>query len=433
MPLIGKWPALEGEFERLRGGFGGAFGWIALVHAFALGLPAACLSLLTIFAGEAPMGLCCGSFALVMALFGAWPVLRSSRYILTNRRLLVTSRFGSTNAIPLARIERGSITVDPLTSSLTLGGERPISLRYIGKCRRLWSLLLLPLPDEAIEAEILSDGTSPFRTIVAADQPSETDSVCRDKAEAQPAPALHEPVDFVWWNAQRIDGLRTQKGIAILRASYFVFLPATDAKNLALMTAGAFAGAFAEHLGIHHIHIEGKVPFEALLDHLKSCDGATFDAEIAMLTKEFDAPMWQHGELVVPRETRFVPFQGRNVVYLANRTTVVSGGLQSEQVSTYRRLASLWPEVPDLKYRSTASTVFLAVLLVFFSIFSGCAIYFAIKEPVPVGTVATALITLLTLVGWIGWIRSVLPKRRATSAETPSKDLRKVNAPRFDK
>src|SRR5215469_11724117 len=157
MPHIGKWPAQDGEFERLRGGFGGAFGWIELVLSVLLGLPTALFALVSLLAGEAAGGACCGSFAVMMAVFGVWPLLRSSSFILTNRRLLITSRFGSTTAIPLSRIDRGGITVDPLTSSLTIRGEQTATLRYIGRCRQLWSLLLLPVPHEAVDAEIVAD------------------------------------------------------------------------------------------------------------------------------------------------------------------------------------------------------------------------------------------------------------------------------------
>jgi hypothetical protein len=412
--------------------------------AFILGLPAAGLALLTILAGEASMGLCCGSFALIMALFGVWPVFRSASFILTNRRLLVTSRFGSTTVIPLTWIDRGRIRVDPLTSSLTLGGERTITLRYIRKCRPLWSLLLLPPPSEAIEAEIVPDEMSAVSSDVPPEPSAESDAgSCveagdndqeRSQADSlQPAPAVHEPVEFIWWNAQRLDGLSTQKGFAVLRPSYFLFLPATASKNLALMTAGAFAEVYAAALEIHQIHIEGKVPFEALLNHLTQTDAATFDVEMAKLSEEFDALVWRHGEAVVPRETKYIPFQGRNVVRVGNRAAFVSGGLRAEQVPAFLRLASQWPEVPDLEYRSVPMLIFAAVMLVFFSLFSGCAIFFAVNDPIAIGVVATGLVTLLTLAGWIGWFRALFPRRRTVAAQMGGEDLRKINAPRFEK
>ncbi len=112
MSLVGKWAAQEGEVERLRGGFGGVWGWLALVLSVLLGVPAAVIALAGLIGGEGLASLCCGSFALLVALGGLWPLLRSSAYVLTNRRLLVTPRLGSPVAIPLSGLDRGKITVD---------------------------------------------------------------------------------------------------------------------------------------------------------------------------------------------------------------------------------------------------------------------------------------------------------------------------------
>ncbi|HVX11156.1 MAG TPA: hypothetical protein VHC22_08250 [Pirellulales bacterium] len=175
MLLVGKWPAQEREVERLRGGFGGAFGWLALVLSVLVGVPMAFLALLTLTAGEGLAGLCCGSFTLLAAFCGLWPLLRSSTYVLTNRRLIVAPRFGSTVAIPLSQLDRGKITVDPLTSSLTLHSERPIVLRYIRRSRQLWGLLLVVSHARQAQDDLFVDPTqrspqdqrAPLRSVTA--------------------------------------------------------------------------------------------------------------------------------------------------------------------------------------------------------------------------------------------------------------------------
>lgn len=389
------------------------------------------------------MGLSCGSFALALAAFGLWPVLRSSSYILTNRRLIVTSRFGKTIDIPLSQIARGKIAVDPLTSSLTLRGKRTTTLRYIGGCRQLWSLLLLPAPDEASDAEILPDAVAatPFATAPSESSGPDYQAIAaaRDAAEQESKQSdlqrgSSDSVEFVYWHAQRIDGLKTQKGVAVLRPAYFVFLPATGTHNLAAMTAGAAAGVAAEALDIHTIHIkESKVPFDALLLHLAQCSAATFDAEMCRLVGEFNALVWKHGDAAVERTTKKIPLQGRYFVHVHNRTTGVTGSLRRDQLPAFHRLAAQWPEVPDLEYRSVASVVFMTVLLVFLSAFTGGAIYFAFVEPNVLGTIATVFITALTLAGWVAWFRTLLPKRRSTHDKTSDHDLRRINAPRFER
>jgi hypothetical protein len=451
MRYIGKWQALDGELERLRGGFGGVFGWIALVLSVLLGLPTALLALVSFVAGEASMGLCCGSFALAMAVFGLWPLLRSASYILTNRRLLVTWRFGSPVAIPLARINRGQIAVDPLTSSLTLHGERPLSLRFIGGGRHLWSLLLLPASEEILDAEMMPGEmeAAPSTPLPHPSRPaaelcaggSDSPAQKQQQVALKSADAPREPVDFIYWNALRIDGVVTQKGVALLRPDYFMFLPAAAAHNLVAMTGGVAAGiaadivasAVAGAVAGADLHLESKAPFEVLLGHLSQCDAATFDTEVGRLAQEFDALVWKHGEAVVDRQTKTIPFQGRYVVNVHNRTTGVSGSLRRHQLPAFQRLCVLWPEVPDFEYRSVGANIFLTVMLLFFSAFSGCAIYFAIVEPNWLGTVATVFITLLTLVGWFGWFRTLWPKRSGAATHSPHHDLRHINAPRFEK
>jgi hypothetical protein len=439
MSLVGKWPAQEGEVERLRGGFGGVLGWSALVLSLLLGTPAAVIALAGFVAGEGGAGLCCGSFALLAAFCGLWPLLRSSTYVLTNRRLIVTPRFGSTVAIPLSGLDRGRITVEPLTCSLTLHGERPIALRFIRRHRQLWGLLLVPVAEEVVGAEIVPETISPFAP--GTEIVMGGDSVPAQHTEDSPlAPrAPPAPVDFVWWQALRLDGLTARKGIAILRPDYFAFFPIADAQQLVGETAGVVVGIAADMVAtaiagapFGQIRVENKVPFEALLSHLSQCDAASFDDEIDRIVEEFDGLMWRHGDAVVDRKTKYIPLQGRHVANVHNRTTHIAGDVPTHQLADFHRLAERWPEIPDCEYRSTSSIVFLFVLLLFFSLLSGYSIYRTNEDPILLAIGATSLVTIATLVGWFGWFR-MLAKPKANASSADQKDLRRINEPRFDR
>lgn len=417
---IGDWPALEGEFVRLQGGYGGVFAWAAMVASAALGLPSAALFALVLFSDKPTAGLCCGGFSLLMTLIGLWPVLRSSSFILTNRRLLVAGRFGAKAAIPLESIERGTIEGDALTSSLHLRGSRRWSLRYIANYRELWQWLLLPNgDDDPLDAEIVEDDSP-----VAAATPEAAE--VRDAAIVAAGPAKRKPLELLWWKGALMHGLSNRKGIAVLRPDYFAFLPSSPATNLAARTTGAAAGAF----GLHAIHAESSTPFEMLLSELSRRDGTAFDAEIAKLVDEFDGFMWRPGEAIINRGKRRYPITHLRPISVCNRQWLVAGSVTPQQEPFFEWLAKNWPDDPELHWRNVPFGIFSGILLCLLSAWSVFSIIKAREDPNFLSVGASAFMTLFTLTGWCCLIWHALPRRMREAYRSSESSLREINAPR---
>ena len=92
---------------------------------------------------------------------------------------------------------------------------------------------------EVVEAELVEAAD-----VVEAPEVAEVAEVA-EVVEAPEAAEVVEVGDLVWFSAYRSRGLSHQKGIAVLRPDYFVFLPTEAAFNTLTRVAGGMAGELA--------------------------------------------------------------------------------------------------------------------------------------------------------------------------------------------
>ena len=72
--------------------------------------------------------------------------------------------------------------------------------------------------------------------------------------------------DVAYWEAYRVGGVSSQKGMAVLRPAYFAFLPSEAKVNQIGKLAGVVANEVAgQALGVTWVSAEAKMPVDLLL------------------------------------------------------------------------------------------------------------------------------------------------------------------------
>jgi hypothetical protein len=111
---------IANEREILRGGFGGVLG---LVYTFVIAV------------GLAP--------TIILTPLALWFFLRSSRFVLTDRRLVVKPRFGKISEFTVEQLQGAKVTAGSATESVSLDGPVKVRLRYQRNFEQVWGALLV--------------------------------------------------------------------------------------------------------------------------------------------------------------------------------------------------------------------------------------------------------------------------------------------------
>ncbi len=321
-----------GERVLLRGGFGGAgWGWMIGIGIFWLATaPCAAAALwVGLSRGQwllVPFGL---AFLLVGLAVAAWPILRSGSYWLTNLRVHWKPRLGGAAAVPLAEIDPERVRVGTLTSSLHIRGRSPLSLRYIGGLERLWGGLEL------------------FGRL--------------DELTATAGAAKTEEV--ACWFAYRVKGASSQLGMAVLRPTYFAFLPMEGKVNLVAKLAGGFANELAgKVIGVKLESVEAKTPVDLMLQVLYDRDPQSFDRYVCQAVEQQDGILREPGELTVAKEA--FPLQpNRYLLLFTEKAGTVRGAPAREQWPFIDRVLPKWTGGQPLTVRQPVRGMVLVTLL----------------------------------------------------------------------
>ena len=114
------------ERQILRGGFGGV-AWI--------------------YTGVVAVGL---AATIVLTPLALWFWLRSSRFVLTDRRLVVKPRIGKARELTMEQLQGAKVTIGTATGSIFIDGPAKVRLRYQRNPEHAWGALLLmcqwPMP-----------------------------------------------------------------------------------------------------------------------------------------------------------------------------------------------------------------------------------------------------------------------------------------------
>jgi hypothetical protein len=183
-------------------------------------------------------------------------------------------------------------------------------MRYISGMERLWGGLLL------------------FGEMGAFDCPAEGSTI----------------EEVACWPAYRVEGLSSQKGMAILRPGYLAFLPSAGRENLVDKLAGGFANELSgQVLGVKWISAQAKPPVDLLLQLLHGRDPGQFDAYVNKLVDRFGGQAWEPGEAEVVKEA--FPLQpNRHVLLFKQGGVAVRGVPAGEQLSFVDGVLSQWAE-----------------------------------------------------------------------------------------
>jgi hypothetical protein len=239
-----------------------------------------------------------------------WAFLSSGHYWLTTKRLIWKPRIGQLQQVALDSIDKESIHVKPVTSSIVLQGKAPqgqinINLRHISGLNRLWGALLLfsSMDGNALEPD-------------------------------------KELGDVVIWKAMRVEGLVIQWGIAVLRPDYLAFLPVENANVPGevlkdTMTKAIMASAFIT------FEAEAKYPVDLLIQVLREKAPEEFDTTVAKLAHERGGMLWKQQQVQVRRRSPLLRPQ-HYTFWFENGPVSVQGGIDPAQLDSARLLLSTW-------------------------------------------------------------------------------------------
>lgn len=111
---------ISSEREILRGGFGGVQAW---VYTF----------IVLLFLGP----------TVILSPFALWFWIRSSRFVLTDRRLVVKPRFRKVREFSIKELQGAKVSIGTATESVYLDGPLKLRLRYQRNHEQVWGAFLV--------------------------------------------------------------------------------------------------------------------------------------------------------------------------------------------------------------------------------------------------------------------------------------------------
>jgi hypothetical protein len=219
------------ETEILRGGFGG----VTWIYTFILAV----------------------GFASTMVLSPLTPLalffwLRSSRFVLTDRRLVVKPRIGKVREFSIEQLQGAKVTIGSASDSVFVDGPVKLRIRYQRGYEKLWGALLVmcnwPLPE--------------------------------------PAP-LQGPGYELAERAILRSSVITQAGASVINGGQLTFLPL----NSGLRKGGIGKTAMLAAVGMREVKVRAEFPVFALVDAL-FVRGGDFDAHVAALAEFLGGFVW---------------------------------------------------------------------------------------------------------------------------------------------
>jgi hypothetical protein len=217
------------EREILRGGFGGMAGWI--------------------YTGVVAAGL---AVTVVLMPIAAWFWLRSSRFVLTDRRLVLKPTIGKAREIALEELRGTKVTVGTATESVYLDGPVKVRLRYQRDYEKVWGALLV---------------------------------MCQ---WPMPAPgAMRGPGAELCRHTKRESEQISQVGISVISGNQLAFIPLNSG-----MRKGGFGKKVAlAAVGIREVTQRAWFPHYALVDALVA-RGGDFTGNVAALAESLGGLVW---------------------------------------------------------------------------------------------------------------------------------------------
>jgi hypothetical protein len=216
------------EREILRGGFGGV-GWI-YTFIVAVGLAA----------------------TVVLIPLGLYFWLRSSRFVLTDRRLVVKPRLGKAREVTIEQLQGAKVTIGSATDSVFVDGSVPFRLRYQREYEKLWGALLVvchfPLP------------------------------------QASP---LSGPGFELGTHTLRRSSEITQAGMSVIAGGQLAFIPI----NSGLRKGGIGKTAVLAAVGMRETKVRAEFPVSALVQVLLA-RGGDFAGHVAALAQSLGGLVW---------------------------------------------------------------------------------------------------------------------------------------------
>jgi hypothetical protein len=255
------------EREILRGGFGGVAAWI-YTFVVAVGLAATVV-------------------LMPLALY-FW--LRSSRFVLTDRRLVVKPRIGKPREMAIEQLKGAKISIGTASNSVFVDGPVTLRIRYQREYEKLWGALLVmcnwPMP---------------------------------------PASPLRGAGCELGTHTLRRSSQITQAGISVVSGGQLAFIPI----NSGLRAGGIGKTAVLAAIGMSETKVRAEFPVTALVEALVA-RGGDFAGNVAALAQSLGGLVWwlpqtqrqpsKHGLMVAAGDERLeIHMDEKSALMLAGR------------------------------------------------------------------------------------------------------------------
>jgi hypothetical protein len=256
------------EREILRGGFGGVNAWVYTL-VVAAGLAA----------------------TIVLTPLALYFWLCSSRFVLTDRRLVIKPRVGKLQEVPIEALKGARITIGTATNSVFVDGPVKMRLRYQRDYEKLWGALLVmcnwPLP--------------------------------------QPSPLRGRGCELATHTYRSSNRIHQQAGMSVVSGAQLAFLPL----NSGLARGGIGKTAILAAMGMRETKVRAEFPVAALIGVLNA-RGGDFAGNIAALAESLGGLVWP-----LPQTQRQLSKNGVTVtagderleIYTDEKTALVIAGM----------------------------------------------------------------------------------------------------------